>query len=219
MLLLLHFPVIMCLNVIFCFFSVSFQSRFRTQFFPLIHVLVVQMVKSLSGMQETWVQSLGWEDSLEKAMAPHYSTLAWKIPWTEEPGRLQSMGSQRVGHDWATSLSFSLSYLTLSPTFIHRTIYTNLQYRQFNRIHRSMRYKNVLSQHKDFKLKIKCLFLKGLLATPITGFVFPVAASYSAPDMSYPQLLLLSQFIIPSSFWLATFQKETISNHCPLSQQ
>jgi len=50
-------------------------------------------------MWETWVQSLGWEDPLEKAMAPHSSTLAWKIPWTEEHGRLQSMGSQIVGHD------------------------------------------------------------------------------------------------------------------------
>ena len=59
--------------------------------------LVAQMVKRLSTMQETQVQSLGWEDPLEKEMAIHSSTLAWKIPWTEEPGRLQSMGSQRVG--------------------------------------------------------------------------------------------------------------------------
>ena len=50
--------------------------------------LVAQMVKPLPTMQETWVESLGWEDPLEKAMAPHSSTLAWKIPWTEEPGRL-----------------------------------------------------------------------------------------------------------------------------------
>ena len=50
-------------------------------------------------MQEIRVRSLGWEDPLEKAMAPHSSTLAWRIPWREEPGRLQSMGSQRVGHD------------------------------------------------------------------------------------------------------------------------
>ena len=57
------------------------------------------MVKRLSTMQETWVRSLGREDSLEKEMATHSSTLAWKIPWTEEPGRLPSMGSQRVGHD------------------------------------------------------------------------------------------------------------------------
>ena len=53
-------------------------------------------VKHLPTMRETQVQSLGWEDSLEKEMAPHSSTLAWKIPWTEERGRLQSMGSQRV---------------------------------------------------------------------------------------------------------------------------
>ena len=61
--------------------------------------LVAQRVKRLPAMQETWVRSLGQEDSLEKAMAPHSSTLAWKIPWMEEPGRLQSMDSRRVGHD------------------------------------------------------------------------------------------------------------------------
>ena len=61
--------------------------------------LVAQMVKCLPTMWETWVRSLGWEDLLEKEMATHSSTLAWKILWTEEPGRLLSMGSQRVGHD------------------------------------------------------------------------------------------------------------------------
>ena len=61
--------------------------------------LVAQWVKRLPTMRETWVQSLGWEDSLEKEMATHSSTLAWKSPWTEKPGRLQSMGSQRVRHD------------------------------------------------------------------------------------------------------------------------
>ena len=63
-------------------------------------------------MWKTWVWSLGQEDPLEKEMATHSSTLAWKIPWMEEPGRLQFMGSQRVGHDWATKLSLSLT-LTL----------------------------------------------------------------------------------------------------------
>ena len=57
------------------------------------------MVKHLSTMQETWVRSLGWEDLLEEEMATHSSIFAWKIPWTEEPGRLQSMGSQRVRQD------------------------------------------------------------------------------------------------------------------------
>ena len=61
--------------------------------------LVAQMVKRLPAMQETRVQSLGWDDLLEKEMATHSSILAWRIPWTEEHGRLQSMGSQRVGHD------------------------------------------------------------------------------------------------------------------------
>ena len=64
--------------------------------------LVAQTVKRLFTMQETWFRSLGWEDPLEKEMAIHSSTIAWKIPWTEDPGRLQSMGSQRVGHNWAT---------------------------------------------------------------------------------------------------------------------
>ena len=62
--------------------------------------------RHLPTMRETWVWSLGWEDPLEKEMATHSSTLAWKIPWTEELGRLQSMGSQRVRHDWATSPSY-----------------------------------------------------------------------------------------------------------------
>ena len=65
----------------------------------LLTSLVAQMVKRLSTMQETGVLSLGWEDPLEKEMAVHSRTIAWKIPWTEEPGRLQPMGSQRVGHD------------------------------------------------------------------------------------------------------------------------
>ena len=61
--------------------------------------LVAQMVKHLPTMEETRVRSLGWEDPLVKDMVTHFSMLAWKIPWTEEPGWLQSMGSQRVGHD------------------------------------------------------------------------------------------------------------------------
>ena len=69
--------------------------------------LVAQTVKRLSTMQETWVWSLGQEDPLEKEMATHSSTIAWKIPWTEEPSRLQSMESQIVGHDGATSLHFT----------------------------------------------------------------------------------------------------------------
>ena len=68
---------------------------------------VAEMVKHLPTVWETRIQSLGQEELLEKEMATYSSTLAWKIPWTEEPGRLQSMGSQTVGHDWATSMSMS----------------------------------------------------------------------------------------------------------------
>ena len=65
------------------------------------------MVRSLPAVWETGVQSLGWEDPLEKEMATHSRILAWKIPWMEESGRLQSKGSQRVGHDLVTSLTYN----------------------------------------------------------------------------------------------------------------
>ena len=81
-----------------CFYAVRVRHAF---------MCVCLMVKRLPAMRETRVRSLGWEDLLEKEIATHSSTLAWRIPRTEEPGRLQSMGSQRVGHDWATSLSLS----------------------------------------------------------------------------------------------------------------
>ena len=84
--------------------------------------LVAQMAKHLPTMWETWVQSLGPEDPLEKEMVIHSSTLAWKIPWREECGRLQSTRSQRVRHDWKTSLSLLLSlansfFLSLSTSW------------------------------------------------------------------------------------------------------
>ena len=73
--------------------------------------LVAQRLKCLPGMLETWVRSLGREDPLEKEMATHFSTVAWRIPWREEPGGLQFMGWQRVGHDWATSLAVEKTVL------------------------------------------------------------------------------------------------------------
>ena len=68
-------------------------------FFHVSTSLVAQRVKHLPTMRETWVQTLVWEDLLKKEMATHSGILAWKIPWTEEPRRLQFMGSQRVGHN------------------------------------------------------------------------------------------------------------------------
>ena len=69
---------------------------------------MAQMVRDLPAMRETWVQSPSWEGPLEKGMATHSSILIWEIPWTEEPGRLQSMGLQRVGHDRSDSHTHSV---------------------------------------------------------------------------------------------------------------
>ena len=70
--------------------------------------LVAWLVNNTPAMRETWVQSLGWEDPLEEGMATHSSILAWRIPWTQEPGGLQSMASQKVGHSWMTKHSTQL---------------------------------------------------------------------------------------------------------------
>ena len=82
--------------------------------------LVAQKVKHLFAMRETRVQPLGWEDPLEKEMATHSTTLAWKIPWTEGPGRLHSTGSQRVRHDRVTSLSLFFIMAEHSRDGAHR---------------------------------------------------------------------------------------------------
>ena len=84
--------------------QVQLALHLKLSFFKLfrptrVSPKVAQTVKHLPTMRKTWVQSLGWEDPLEKEMATHSSILAWKIPWTEEPGRLQSMGLQRIRHD------------------------------------------------------------------------------------------------------------------------
>ena len=85
---------------------IAFRDSKGREVFSLFQAfLVAQRLKRLPAMRETRVWSLGWEDPLEKEMATHSSILAWRIPWMGEPGRLQSTGSQRVGHDWATSLT------------------------------------------------------------------------------------------------------------------
>ena len=84
------------------------QTVYCTWFYsPHGASLVTQVVKNLSAMRKTWVRSLSGEDPLEKGMTTHSSILAWRIPWTEKPGGLQPIGSQRVGHDWATLPLFS----------------------------------------------------------------------------------------------------------------
>ena len=81
--------------------------------------LEAQMVKNLPAAQETRVRSLGQEDPLEKVLATHSSILAWRIPWTEEPDGLQSMGSHRVGHDWATNTFFFTYFSAWTISFYH----------------------------------------------------------------------------------------------------
>ena len=95
--------------------------------------MVAQTVKHVPAMWKTWVQSLGWEDPLEKKMAPHSSTLVWRIPWMEEHGRLQSTGSLRVRHDWATSLHLLCCSL-LSICSIHSLLFLPLYgpFKNFN---------------------------------------------------------------------------------------
>ena len=103
--------------------------------------LVAQMLKNFACNVgwETQVQSLGWEDPLEKGIETHSSILAWRIPWTEEPGGLQSMGLQRVGHDWVTNTftSHIVQYLALrwKPHLTQRYPYLRKKFDQFQHIH------------------------------------------------------------------------------------
>ena len=85
--------------------------------------LVAQWLKHLPPMRETQLRSLGREDPLEKEMVIHSSILAWRIPWTEKPGRLQSTGSQRVGHDWATSLTHQQEDFLSILLFYHQLMW------------------------------------------------------------------------------------------------
>ena len=101
------------------FFSIYYTSRAS---------LVAQTLKRLPTVRETWVRSLGQEDLLEKEMATHSSILAWRIPWTEDPGRLQSMGLQRVRHDWVTSLYIKVEIL-LSPGVSKNTLTFNISFK------------------------------------------------------------------------------------------
>ena len=96
---------------------------------------MAQKVNNLPAMHETQVWTLGWEDPLEKEMATHSNILAWKIPWTEEPGRLQFMGSQKVRHDWATNTHF-LKGLGLTSLFSMLSLFkTCLHTSQISRVY------------------------------------------------------------------------------------
>ena len=98
-----------CWNLLSTVLGISIISILNTRFpwWLLWASLVDQVVKNTPAMQDTWIRSLGWEDPLEEGTSGHSNILAWRIPRTEVPGKLQSMGSQRVGHDWVTFTSFT----------------------------------------------------------------------------------------------------------------
>ena len=96
------------------------------------------MVKNLPAVQETCIQSLGWENPLEKRMATHSSIVAWRIPRTEEPGKLQSMGSQRIRHEWVTN-AFTLN------------IFVQLLFNQIKEMYKEEIYKIVTESKDNFK--------------------------------------------------------------------
>ena len=104
-------------SVPLAYFPAPFFQYIFFSYIQILASLVAQRLKRLPARQETRVQSLGWEDPLEKEMATHSSILAWRIPWTEEPGRLQSTGSQRVRHNWATSLTHSIMLYLICCTW------------------------------------------------------------------------------------------------------
>ena len=165
--------------------------------------LMVQTVKCLPTVRETWVWSLGWEDLLEKEMATHSSILAWKIPWTEELGRPQSMGSQRVGYDWMTSLHFVVlcpvltvdswpAYRFLRRQVRRSGIPTSLRMFQFVVIH-TVKGFSVVNEtkvdihHYDFQYKIqKSVSLK------------PIYLIYRIKRMG---VIIFLKEIIQCSFW------------------
>ena len=111
--------VIHIYTFVFIFFSIMVWAS-----------LVAQMLKNQPAMWETWVQTLGEEDPLEKGMATHSSILAWSIPWTEELGRLQSMELQRIGHKWVTNTTLSIMVypriLSIVPCIIHSVQFSSV---------------------------------------------------------------------------------------------
>ena len=113
-------------------------------------------------MWETWVRSLGWEDPLKEEMATYSSTLAWKIPWTEERGGLQSTGSQRVGHNWATSLHFTMiSTREYSRSTWKECIFCDVEWNVLNVSSKSISLKVWFNVQNVFNCNVPLLIMSG----------------------------------------------------------
>ena len=110
--------------------SLNLENTFSLSRFKVSANLVAQMEKNLPVMWETWVQSLGPEALLEKEMATHSSILAWRIPWREESGGLQLTGSQRVGHDWGSSLHYCFHFHTWAVFSYSKNLFLTTLYKE-----------------------------------------------------------------------------------------
>ena len=143
----------------------------------IIEIALKEMVKRLPAMRETWVQSLGWQDPLEKEIATYSTALAWKIPWTEESGRLQSMGSQRVRYDWTTSLSLFLyripdsfvdsnGYSIYSKGFLPTVVDIMVQLKSPIPVH----FRSLISKILMFTLAISYFYISFCLFIRFIGF-------------------------------------------------
>ena len=133
-------------------------------------------------MRETWVRSLGWKDPLEKEMATHSSILAWRIPWMEKPGGLQSTGSQRVRHDWATSLSQSYNHVSVSHSVVPNSLWPHGLQPSVHEIFQVIILEWVtisFSNAWKWKVKVKSLSRVQLFVTPWT------AAPQAPPSMGF----------------------------------
>ena len=117
-------PAVDCLFIPqICHFRLQYTKCYNL-YMGFLGILMAQTVKNLPATRETWVWPLDWEDPLEKSMATHSCVLAWRIPWTEEPGGLQSTGSQRVWYNWVTK---HITYIYVE-IYIYIYIYKNLCY-------------------------------------------------------------------------------------------
>ena len=145
------------------------RTRFVIVFLYRWGSLVAQTVKNLLAMWKIWVQSLGREDPLEKGMATQSSILAWRIPWTEEPGGLQSMGSQRVGHIWATKHPSPLPVLFWEVIYVTFSVITVFQ---------KSTSRELLWSSVPYKSLCLHIWLISSLHSPFSPFSFPSLAPY-----------------------------------------
>ena len=159
--------------------------------------LVAQRLKHLLAMWETWVWSLGREDPPEKEMATHSGILAWRIPWTKDPGRLQSTGSKRVRHDWATSLSLSFSSAQLlSPVWLFATPW--IAAHQASRSITNSRSSLKLTSIESVMPSSHLILCRPLLLLPTIPPIIRVFFNESTLHMRWPKYWGFSFSIIPS---------------------